>query len=88
MRNDDLLGYMARDKLTGFRGRITAIVEYISGCVQVCISPSIKDDGTERPSTFFDVQRVEVDKDVDRIQLSNAATPGFERGTIGRRELP
>jgi hypothetical protein len=88
MRNDNMLGFMGSDKVTGFRGRVTAVVEYLSGCTQVLLSPPVKDDGTEREGKFFDVQRVAIDSTIPAIVLDNSKTPGFQPGTVGRRELP
>lgn len=87
MRNDNYLGFMGSDKVTGFKGRVTAVVEYLSGCTQILLSPSVKDDGTEREGKFFDVQRIVIDSTIPAIVLDNSKTPGF--GELpGRRELP
>ena len=84
----DLLGLMAQDRITGFRGRITAVVRYISGCVQVCLTPTgIGPDGKLPDGHFFDVQRVEVNRDVERVILDNTKTPGFDLPPPDRSRL-
>lgn len=89
MTNDpDLLGYTAEDKITGFRGTVTAVVRYISGCVQACISPKVDADGKEKPSMFFDVQRIRVLSEFPRLILDNHATPGNDRPPSERPAPP
>ena len=90
MTNDpDILGHMVSDKITGFRGRATVVATHISGCVQVCIAPGVKDDGTEREGRFFDIQRVVIDHSVPRVLLDNTKStgPADQRGIL-ERERP
>lgn len=57
--NGIMLGEKVRDKITGLEGIATARVEYLNGCVQICVTPPAK-DGKTQDREFFDVQMVEV----------------------------
>lgn len=74
---NDLLGRQAEDRITGFSGTITGYCEYISGCHQVLIFPSVDDKGNARDGRWFDVQRLEVSED-EPIRLDNRETPGCD----------
>lgn len=77
------LGKTYRDKITGFRGVATGYVQYISGCNQVLIQPSVK-DGALVDSHWFDVQRLEVDDSAPIVVLDNGSTPGCDRAAPKR----
>lgn len=88
MKNDpDILGLMATDRITGFRGRITAIVRYISGCVQACVTPEINDDKKLPDGHFFDVQRLAVELSGPRLLLDNVPAPGHDAPPPTRDKL-
>jgi hypothetical protein len=87
VNDNDWLGYVGEDKVTGFRGRITAIVRYISGCTQVCLSPKVKDDDVKLPDgSFFDIQRIMVDMSEPRLFLDNRV-PGHDALPKERRVI-
>ena len=68
-----LLGVKARDSVTNFEGTVTARVEYITGCVQYCITPGIDKDGKLRDSHYFDEDRLEVvKKNASKIEKKKA----------------
>lgn len=72
----DLLGLEAKDKVSGFKGTVTGVVFYLTGCNQVLISA--KADKTGNVNTMWvDVQRVEVTSK-KRIVLDNGKTPGHD----------
>ncbi|QJD98628.1 hypothetical protein HH212_00045 [Massilia forsythiae] len=77
------LGYIYRDKITGFMGVATGYVEYLTGCNQVLVAPRVAGDGTMRDSQWFDVQRLERQAG-DQIQLENGETPGCDRAAPRR----
>ena len=58
------LGDRVRDKLTGFEGIATGMIQYLTGCDQILINPCKvkKDDGKLFSSEWFDNTRVEVVK--------------------------
>lgn len=55
-----VLGAKVRDRLTGFTGRATSRIEYITGCVQYGVLPEIKSDGSYPNCEYIDDQRLEV----------------------------
>lgn len=72
----DAIGRAGRDKITGFTGTIIAHVDYISGCSQFLIAPSVDSSGKKSESEWFDEQRVEVSGEA--LTLPNASTPGCD----------
>lgn len=59
-----LLGRVASDKVTGFRGVITSASFDLYGCVQVALTPPAPADGQElKHGHWFDVNRVQVSAD-------------------------
>ncbi len=54
------VGLEVRDKFTGFEGKIAYRVEYMYGCNQYAIFPSVDNDGKSREGELFDEGRIEV----------------------------
>jgi len=75
---NDLIGRTVEEKVSGFRGVVTGIVYYISGCTQALVAPKMDKDGKVPDSNWWDVQRVVVDESVPKIVLDNGATPGCD----------
>lgn len=72
------LGRKVRDIISGFEGITTGYVNYISGCNQVLVSPTVDKDGKRRESEWFDEQRmVMIDETI--IKLNNTGGNGFDR---------
>ena len=72
------LGMRVQDKITGFVGVVTGLVDYISGCSQALLTPKIDDSGGLKEAEWFDVQRcVQVGGRI--ISLDNVVTPGPDR---------
>lgn len=58
-----------RDHITGFTGRCTGKVSYISGCDQVLLQPPVDEKGDLREGKWFDDERlvdVEAEQRVER----------------------
>ena len=58
-----------RDHITGFTGKCTGKVQYISGCDQVLLQPPVNKDGDTRKGEWFDDERridVEAEQRVER----------------------
>lgn len=72
------------DKLTGFEGRVSGIVSYLSGCVQALVVPKVGSDGKLPDSQWFDVQRLSAMEAMGRIVLDNGPTPGCDRAAPHR----
>ncbi len=54
------LGQKAKDKVTGFQGILVGRAEYLFGCTQYCMCPTVDSDGKVRDSQWFDEGRIEV----------------------------
>ncbi len=79
------LGDQARDQVTGFKGIIVARSTYLFGCVQVCLSPKIGEDGTYREAHWFDEPRLQVVRRgaASPADVSDASDPGGpDRGPV------
>lgn len=55
-----ILGQEVRDKVTGFKGIITGLVSYLTGCHQALVQPRVKETGDFVDSHWFDTDRIEV----------------------------
>lgn len=78
------LGDRARDSITGFEGIIVARSTYLFGCVQVCLSPKVGEDGAHREAHWFDEPRLLL---VERVAItpedvSGPAPGGPPRGPV------
>lgn len=72
------LGSEVVDKISGFRGRATACVYYLTGCTQICVAPPVDEKGNLRDSMYFDYQRLEV-VDFERPDTGKSDTGGPQR---------
>ena len=51
-------GRVYRDHITGFTGKCTGKVQYISGCDQVLLMPTVDEKGDTRKGEWFDDERL------------------------------
>jgi len=72
----DMLGRKRTDKVTGISGVVTSISFDLYGCIQVIITPKIKEDGTLPDSRWMDVSRIEIDSEPVIKQ------PDFNKGYV------
>lgn len=72
------LGVLAEDVICGFRGRVTGMVTYITGCNQALLAPRVKDDGSQVDPQWFDLDRLRV-VDPKPIDIKSAAATGPDR---------
>lgn len=77
------LGCTYQDRITNFCGVAIGYVEYLTGCNQVLLSPTVDDSGSIRESHWFDVQRVFL-RPGPKIELDNGATPGCDKAAPKR----
>jgi len=55
------LGQKVKDKVTGFTGIAIARVEYLNGCVQICVKPKVKPkDNTYPDGQYLDIRQLKV----------------------------
>lgn len=72
------LGDPVEDRLTGFRGVITGLVYYMTGCNQALVVPRVQPDGRMPEGAWLDLQRLMWDKRGKRIVLERQSvdSPG------------
>lgn len=76
-------GKKYKDKITGFEGVATGKAEYISGCNQALLAPTVGSDGALKDSQWLDVQRLE-ELPGKTIALDNGDAPGCDRAAPTR----
>ena len=54
------LGQIGKDKITGFKGILTARCEFLTGCNRYCIQPKELRDGKPVDSIYFDEAQIEI----------------------------
>jgi hypothetical protein len=54
------LGKEGKDKITGFKGIITARAQYLTGCDQYGLTPKVDEKGATQTCEFFDEARIEI----------------------------
>ncbi len=54
------LGMSVKDRVTGFKGIVTARVEYLNGCVQYLVKPKVNKEGKFMDSEWIDNQQLQV----------------------------
>jgi len=68
MKKKIKFGDKVRDKLTGFEGIVTARIQYIYGCIQYEVKPTIDEDGNQRKHDWIDENQLEIIKDNGRTK--------------------
>lgn len=81
----DWLGYVCRDRVTGFVGVADSVAFDLYGCVQVSLIPKFGENekGERKPGYWFDVKRLEKLSGEPRVMEPPSwmvATPGKEIG--------
>lgn len=72
------LGRKGKDKITGFAGIVTGFVEYITGCNQLLLMPSVGKDGKSGEGQWFDDSRVDLTGKAIVLDSSKANGPDME----------
>jgi hypothetical protein len=54
------LGLKAKDRITGFEGIITGRAQYLTGCSQCVLVPTVNEKGEVRDGQWFDESRLEI----------------------------
>lgn len=70
-RHIELLGYRARDKVTGFIGVIDSVCFDAYGCIQLCVKPPMSRNGEVPQGCWFDVTRLEIDTKERVVDMPN-----------------
>jgi hypothetical protein len=69
------LGHPVRDVITGFKGIVVGIIDYISGCRQALVTPPVNEKGDIIESRYFDTDRLEVTGAALSLEVINAGSP-------------
>lgn len=77
------LGHKAKDRISGFSGTITGRAQYLTGCDQYLIRPSVGADGAFRGGEWFDENAIEV-LDGDPLVLDTSLGNGPDKAAPKR----
>jgi hypothetical protein len=85
-----LLGYKAKDQVTGFEGVAASVCFDLYGCVQVVLTPQIGADGKPGESQWFDAKRLTVTSTEPVMAAPAYASlrPGAEIGPAEKPAFP
>ena len=65
------LGQEVKDCITGFTGIATARVEYLNGCIQICVKPKMVKPGEMPEGQYIDDEQLEVIGDGVRVTIES-----------------
>jgi hypothetical protein len=77
----NLLGLKVKDKVTGFTGIVTSVSFDLYGCIQAIVNPGMDEDGKQKDSHYFDINRLEVKSNKPVMNV-----PNFDHGAIANGE--
>lgn len=84
-----ILGYRAKDRVTGFEGVVTSVCFNLYGCIQVVLNPGIRDDGKIGEQLWFDINRLIVAENKPRVMAPQTSSTGqLLRAGTGRQRSP
>lgn len=87
MKNLELLGCRAQDKVTGFSGVITSVCFDLVGCIQAAVTPpSLPDEKEQRHGRWFDVVRLEIGERVMPSAFNEKGEPAEDKGSSEKPE--
>ncbi len=72
------LGSKVRDKVTGFTGIATAKIEYLNGCIQICIKPPVGENNIMPDVEYVDIDQIEILEE-EKITFLKKLTGGPQR---------
>lgn len=79
------VGDLVQDKVTGFKGTVTALTLYLNGCVRVVVQPPVDKDGKHPDAIVFDEPQLKIlkaghiegeNKNFEEDKKSNARKTG------------
>ena len=79
-----LLGYKAKDKVTGFTGVITSISFDLYGCIQAAVSSGLTKEGKVGESYWMDTNRLQILSKAPVMKCRHT----FQRDDTGSNNLP
>jgi len=84
----ELLGFSAKDKITGFKGVIDSVCFDLYGCVQVSLKPSVDKEGRIPDGYWFDISRLKIDTKKRIVALPNFYEGYVAEGKKGPANKP
>ena len=84
----DLLGYRAKDKITGLEGVVTTISFDLYGCVQVVLHQGLDKDKRILEQHWFDIGRLEMLKKPRVMMPPTVGTVAPRKYNMGPAEKP
>ena len=84
-----LLGSKVKDAVSGFKGTAISRIEYMNGCVQYGIKPSVGKDGKDEEAIYIDEGQLEIMKapmKAKKIRRTGGPSPDAPKGNWGRRD--
>lgn len=87
-RHIELLGYPAKDKITGFKGTIDSVCFDLYGCVQVSLKPGIDKDGKMPDAFWFDVTRLKINTKKRVVDMPDFYEGYVAEGKKGAADKP
>ncbi len=85
----DLLGYHAKDKVTGFKGVITSISFDLYGCIQAVVTPEANKEKMEYIRGYwFDVSRLDITTDNKAMESPDYSSGYIAEGKKGAADKP
>ena len=70
------LGIKVVDKVTGFKGTLTGIARYLTGCDQYLVAPPVDKEGKLIDSAWLDENRLEPIVGKEKIKIDSDASAG------------
>ena len=64
----NLRGMTAEDRVTGFKGIITAVGDWLDGNKRICLTPGLDKNGNMKGEKWFDHFQIIVDNEVPKLQ--------------------
>lgn len=81
MKDLQLLGVKAIDKVTGFSGVVTSICYDLVGCIQAAITPPADlKEGKIPDGRWFDISRLDIGERVMPCVFNDRGEPAQEKG--------
>lgn len=84
----NLLGYRAKDKITGYWGVIESVYFDLYGCIQVSLRPRMNEKGEVSNGYWFDVTRVEILPQERVVSMPNFYDGYTAEGKKGAADKP
>lgn len=71
------LGEKVKDTITGFKGTVTARIDYLNGCLQYCVEPKVGKEGKMEKHHYIDEgQLVSIEPRSTRAKKDSKDIPG------------